>query len=412
MTRQNQKKVGSAVQPCPCGLDKFVVACEHNGRSAGSENLLEIVATPRASEEENYIFGPEEVASITVQIKHDHGGDDAVKATLTTSGAGCKEKISFEGAGLDVPEWKQGKERIEKLKVETLYQAQKGVCLLSLSRVSPSKYTVKGKTSRQQKSITVYQYPSDQISYGVKVDGLSYIAKNLNDSMEKWGENFFGWSPAKLVPKIVTPAGSLKGSYGWKEDQDWRVFYEILCEAGLDPLIGFELKVEVSLLACAGASVGIPPVVTKFAGKHLADILVGCGVGIGGKIVGNISKQKYTNSQTKYKGKLALAIEGSFSVGLTARVGSDYILSVAASGEGKVTIANDNEVLFVAEKISFQPSLKLKPIELKVTVKTRAFYVFSKNKSTAWNLWKEDVDIWKGREKVLLDISKLKKSFS
>lgn len=409
MPRRNQKKVGCAVQPCPCGIDKFVVSCEHNGRSAGSEKLLEIVATPQVFEEENRIFGPEEFASITVHIKHDHGGEDAVKASLTTSGGGCKEKIFFEGAGLNVSEWKQGKERTEKLKVKSSYDVQKGVRLLSLSHVAPVKYTVKGKTSQQEKSITVYQYPSDQISYGVKVDGLSYIAKNLNDSIEKWGETFFSWSPAKLVPKIATPAGSLKGSYGWKEDKDWRVYYETLCEAGLDPLIGFELKVEVSLLACAGASVGIPPVVTKFAGKHLADILVGCGVGIGGKIVGNISRQKYTNSQTNYKGKLALAFEGSVSVGLTARVGSDYIISVAASGEGKVTIANDNEVLFSAEKISFQPSIKLKPIELKVTIKTRAFYVFSKNKSKAWNLWKEDIDIWKGREKVLLDINKLKK---
>jgi hypothetical protein len=95
-------------------------------------------------------------------------------------------------------------------------------------------------------------------------------------------------------------------------------------------------------------------------------------------------------------------------LGVTARIGSDYIASVAVTGEGKVTISNENELKYAVGKLGFQPSVKLKPIELSVQIKTKAFVIFSNATTKTWKLWKEDVDLWTGSERVLVDLNKKK----
>lgn len=409
-----KRKVKSASQPCPCTIKNFVVACEH-GRKSDSVQVLQVVATPTESRSDEYVFGPDS-AQVVVETGVDYGGDDKVKAKLT-AGGGCRRKIRFSGGEFSSGKWKGGSSRSETLKTEPFCLQQLDDSSLSLVRVSPVSYTVEASTSSGRESITVEQYPSDKLSYGVKVDGLGYLAKKFNDAWETWGETAFGWSPVTIKPKINAPVGSLKAEQCWKEDdKNWTALHEFAVEAGLDPLLGIEVEVDLSLAVCAGAAVGVPPPVSKFVGKHLADILVGVGLGVNCKMLGSVTKVTRTTLVTgassaggaTYKGQVTLSFEGHFLIHLTARVGSDYIVSVSARGQGKVTIANDNELKIEAAKLSFQPSVKLKPIVLSVTVKARAFVVFSKSKKKAWKLWKKDVNIWTGGEREIIDFAKLR----
>jgi hypothetical protein len=180
-------------------------------------------------------------------------------------------------------------------------------------------------------------------------------------------------------------------------------------EAGLDPLFGVSIRIDVSMMACGMASVGVPPAASKLMGKHLADIIVSAELGITAKIIGRLEQKTLMSQRLVTKsGELNVGFEGYFLVAITARLGSDYIVSVAAVGEARITIANDNEISINAAELSFESEVYLKPMQLKVSIKATALVIFSKSRSKTWKLWKEDKNIWKSNRHVLVDFNKLK----
>lgn len=394
------KPVKSATQPCPCKLDNFLIHCEHNNRKPGSGNVLEIVATPRKSLKDEEILGTDDI-NVTVERSYDYSGKDTVTAVLQVTGA-CQPEIKFSGGA-----WQAGTGASEDFECVPVFTPdEKKRAPRRIRDAEPIEYTVEGKTVAGSKAYTVEQYPCDKLGLTVKGTELDKPIQSLNKSLEEWGETYFSWSPASLKPKITPPSGSFKLEHYWEENSsDWRVYFVRSAEAGADPLGGISLTVEVSLAACLGAAVGVPPVVSKFAGKHLADILARCTLAILLKLLGTFRSKTFTTGAEETDGKLALTTEGSFAVGLEARAGSDYIISIAIGAEGKVTIAADCELKVDYQKVSYQESIKLKPIELSVTVQTRAFYIFSRKKSKIWKLWKQDVEIWTGSETTLLQLS-------
>jgi hypothetical protein len=180
-------------------------------------------------------------------------------------------------------------------------------------------------------------------------------------------------------------------------------------EAGLDPLFGVSIRIDVSMMACGMASVGVPPAASKLMGKQLADIIVSAELGITAKIIGRLEQKTLMSQRLVTKsGELNVGFEGYFLVAITARLGSDYIVSVAAVGEARITIANDNEISINAAELSFESEVYLKPMQLKVSIKATALVIFSKSRSKTWKLWKEDKNIWKSNRHVLVDFNKLK----
>lgn len=399
---KNKKKIKSAAQPCPCTIDKLELACGH-GRKAGPTNTLQIVASPEKFIKETRTFGTDNV-NVQVEQSVDYCGSDNVSIKLLTGG-GCQEEIAIIG-GVFKGDWQGGVTRTEKLEITSFHTKKKNNPKLKLSKAKPETYRIKGQTVAGSKAGKIEQYPSDKYSYTVKVAGLKHISEKFNKSWESFAKKAFAWSPIEVKPSIDAPVGYLKAEQFWAEENgSWLVYHEWLVEAGLDPLFGFKLAIEVSLGTCAYGAVGVPPPVAKMLAKHIADIIFGAEIGVVLKLQGNLSRKVYTTGMTKSSGKLVGAFEGFFAISLTARAGSDYIVSISLKGEGKITIANENEFNIDSDELSFQPKLALKPIEVTVTVKTKAFVIFSKSKSKVWKLWKKDKNIWEGKKRVLVDFS-------
>ncbi|GAA6172874.1 hypothetical protein NBRC116592_25440 [Colwellia sp. KU-HH00111] len=399
---KNKKKIKSAAQPCPCTIDKLELTCGH-GRKASSTNILQIVASPGKFIKESKTFGTDDV-NVQIEQSLDYCGSDNISIKLL-SGGGCQEEIKIIGGAFS-GEWKAGATRNETLEVESFNAKKKATPRLKLSKAKPETYIVQGQTVAGSKSGKIEQYPSDKYSYTVKVAGLKHISEKFNKSWESFAKKAFAWSPIEVKPTIDAPVGYLKAEQFWAEESgSWLVYHEWLVEAGLDPLFGFKVAIEVSLGTCAYGAVGVPPPVAKMLAKHVADIIFGAEIGVVLKLQGSLSRKVYTTGMTKSSGKLVGTFEGFFAISLTARAGSDYIISIALKGEGKVTIANENEFNINGDELSFQPKLALKPIEVTVSVKTKAFVIFSKSKSKVWKLWKKDKNIWEGKKRVLVDFS-------
>lgn len=395
------KPVKHPIQKCPhnkCKIDNLIVQCSHN-RKAGPSGILCIVADTQTSETIKCTVQP---FDINVSNKIDYEGEDKITSELQCKGQDCDCEIRLAGQTSPDKEWKQGSKRVDSLQATPYLQKKSNQ---SLGRVAPENITVTARTTAGTKTVLVKQYPSDQYSCQVEVETLKKLGEEINDKWRDWGENFFKWAPLTLVPELTAPSGSLTCSYGWKEEKhNWDAFFEIGVEAALDPLIGLQIKISVSAAECLYAAAGFPELAPLLA-KHLADIGVGCGVGVTGKLVGGAAFQKYTSGQKKSSGKLSASIEGSFSINLFAHVGSDYITSASVTGTATTTIANEWPVECDEEGITFQPSIKLKPMTVSVVVKTKAFNVDKGESDKDWKLWQNDVDVWAPDKTYLMKFS-------
>lgn len=410
MPDTNKKKVKQSTQPCPCKIDKFEMTCGHGARKSNAAGLLEIVATPKNKVEYVFAYGPTEKLSIKLVSSITYGGEDKVSINLV-AGAGCKEKIKISGPGVEKSgEFVDGNTRTANFGIEAFHKQKELKPSLNFATFSPTVYKVEAKTIAGSKLGMVKQYPSDKYEYSVEVDGLGYLADTFNKAWKKWGEKAFGILPITVTPKLSMPKGSLTIATAYKEDDtNCYVYREMAIKAGLDPLFGISIRVQISMAACVGASVGVPPPMAKLIGKHIADVLLGIEVGVESKIIGSVTKKEYRAlSKNEYIGSLMLGIDGHFQLDITARLGSDYVVSVAAKGVAKIVISNENEFSINSEEISFVPKVTLKPMTLTVSVKFKAFVVFCKNKSKSWQLWKKDINIWEGDKRVLVDLAKLK----
>ncbi|MES3022231.1 MAG: hypothetical protein V4857_11690 [Pseudomonadota bacterium] len=396
-------KLKSVVQSCPCEIKDFIVKCSH-GRQASKEGILEVVADTTRRIEAEARFGSDK-ANIAIVRTIEHSGTDSVSATLVCDG-GCEPGIAYSGGHMVACKKTPGKQASEVLEVAP-YVPHKG----SLGKVAPLSYAVQGCTSGGARSVAVHQYPSEQHEFKIKADTLGFIVGELNDAMKAWGKACLGWSPVEVVPEFTAPVGSVSASNGWKEDEDsWRVYYEVSLMAALDPLFGFKIAINVSLVQCAAASVGIPPCLTKFIDDYALEILIIAELDIECRLQGSVAVKRFTDGKRKVSGKLAFVVEGTFSLGLAAKVGSDYICSVGVIGKGSIAIENENELTVTEEKIAFTPGLKLKPLEFIVEVKTVGFLVKDTTMSNSWKIWEKEKNEWKGDERVLLDLSEVESS--
>ncbi|OQY28745.1 MAG: hypothetical protein B6244_06180 [Candidatus Cloacimonetes bacterium 4572_55] len=336
-----------------------------------------------------------------IEVKKKYAGDDKVKAKVTTyTGEGPKQACCVT-EGESGSNWKDAGEFVE---FEILAPEPKGDLIdpdeFWPMKAEPDRYEIIGRGCDDiQKRVLILNFPSQQHSIEVSLEIISAVVEKINKGFKQWGKKFFAASPAEMSLKLKGPQGEIKAEWGWKEkEKDYLAYFEVLPSVALKPLIGFEIELTLSVLAVAGTAFAIPPAITKFLGKHLADILLSVYGGIEGNIEISLSYKRYYSGEEDVSGNFTPSITGTIGLKITGRIGSDYILSgsITGSGEAKATIQFKFEIK--SEGFFGEPSAKLDSVEFKVVLKWRAFKIFGgKTKERKWTPWK-NVSLYQGNE--------------
>jgi type VI secretion system secreted protein VgrG len=378
----------------PCGIGELDVTCSHK-RKPGPNQILQVVPDTEATDKIEKAWGP-----VTVTLTKKYKGKDEVTAKVESKEPGASGRKQL--ACLDTAsspsesEWKSKSE--DKY---PMLPAGPDDDMWPIN-AAPKIHHVFGRGCDDVfQTVTIESYPSQQYSVELSTKFFEDWVKTVNKGWEEWGDKIMGVSPVELKPKLTGPKGKASLSWGWKEDKDWRAYFEIAADIGLDPILGVGIEVEVSLVKVAGASAGIPPCITDLAHEHLADIFVTGGAEVKGCFTGGPRGRFYATGEERIIGEATLSIEGKLSLKLTGRVGSDYIASASVNVGGETKITGKAKAELERKGLFVQPSVVLKPLKVEVVINLKAFKIFSREEKIGkWTPW-EDVDLWKGEKQQL-----------
>ncbi len=381
----------------PCGIAELEVQCAHK-RKPGPGDVLQVVPEAKETSKDEAKYGR---FKMTREWKK--GGVERVtgKVVANDDKAGGRKQLcstATEGSPHD-KDWKSQAQLTEELAPPDPGDKR------WTKDIPPVVYYMHGRgcddTARRVK---IEAFPSDQHSVNVDVAFAKEWADAINKGWEEWSTALTSsGSPISIVPKITPPSGHLKASWGWKENKDdWRAYYEFAVDAGLSPILGVDIELQLSLVTLAGSAAGLPPPVASFAAKHLADIILAIGAGVEGSLTGGPRVHTFSTGERKISGKVELKIEGKLFAKLTARAGSDYVVSASMTAGGQCKLALKGEAEVNSDGLFVQPGVSLMPLEVKVVVVVKAFKIFSREKKLGeWKPWDEK-DLWKGERRKLL----------
>lgn len=348
------KAQGSTGQTSPA-LASLVVRCAH-GRTSASR--LQVVPTRTRELSNRYALGGYELS-----MKHSVGAEDAVTVEVKNTD-GSPGQARCGGA------WSASPARFE-------VGAKPCESLWPLS-AKPTVHTVTGRgADGSSRSVQVEVYPSEKYSGTVKVDPNHDLMQQVSEGLEEALRHLCKALPLDLKPELRGPAGSATLTWGWEEVPDSSEARFVFSGAfGLDPIGEVSLTVEVSLLAVAGMLVAIPPVLTKFLGDHLVDVLLGLKFGVGCRLTGDLELSARPGTRIRHSGSAVVAVTGEVEATLGVKVGSDHVLSLRAEGGGRTGIEGEAEVEAQQDGLYYSPVARTLPLEAFVSVKTRAYIVF------------------------------------
>jgi type VI secretion system secreted protein VgrG len=383
----------------PCGIKELEVSCGH-GRKPGASNVLQVVAD--GSEKDTYKFDDEKslFSAIRVAGEKSYGGQETISVEVVSGDGkqGGEKSIAASFSTGSPPDSKWKKIGKETFSVDPP---------VSTSRfplnAKPECLYVHGKGCDEiTHSVTIEQFPNQNYKIQVDLKFFTDWVNAVNKAWEDWGEKVMAMSPVALKPKIIEPAGSLSAAWGWEEEKgDWRAYFGLQAEAGLDPVIGIGIEIEVSALKLAGAAFGIPPAVADLGSDHIADILLAGGAEAKGSLKGRGKGKFYATGEEKLEGRIALEGSGKVYVKLTARVGSKYLYQASMEGSAHVELKPKGELTFKREGMFFSSTGELDPCVFGYKIETRSFYFFNKSKEEEWKIW-DTMEVWKTEPKKLL----------
>jgi len=274
-------------------------------------------------------------------------------------------------------------------------------------KASPRRYALRARgCDAVPKELQIECFPEQQASIQVDMEVFRKWSKEINKAWEKWGEQFFGASPVELKPELKPPAGSFAAEWGWKEDDDWRAYFLFSADIGMDPIIGASIELSLSVAKLALTAAGIPPPISSLTAKHVADIKVYAKAGCQASLKGGPRGQFYATGQRSTSGEATFASEGSVTIGLSARVGSDYVVSATAAAEGQVKVTGEVKTELDVQGLFVTPSMKLSPFTATVSVKLKAFVVYTKTDEKKWTPWKDEIPLYEGKKTKLLPLDR------
>jgi hypothetical protein len=267
---------------------------------------------------------------------------------------------------------------------------------------SPEITTIQGHgCDKAGKTVNIECFPSQYYTVQGDLSIFKFWSDKVNEGWEQWGKSIFSMSPVELAPKITPPSGSFSANWGWKENKDWRAYYNVSSDFGLNPILGIEIKIILSMGTLALTAAGIPPNISKLAAEHILDIQLSAAANCKASLTGKPAGKFFADGTKELTGEGKFSTEGGVALELLARAGSDYIVSVAlsVSGESKVTgediMSLDKTGLFLQTNIMLSPFIGT----AKITVKY--FKIRSKTKAKKWEPWKK-FELYKSENRKLL----------
>lgn len=377
-----------AENKCNCTIDKLSATCSH-GRKNSAKGILQVVPTQTKTRMEEY-----ELMGVKITLKEQYSGTDEIDCALTLSnnkGSGCfhitdESKQIVNASSSKVPIDGTNGKKLDKWPIDA----------------SPQITEIQGHgCDNAGETIKVESFPNQYYTVQGELTIFKEWEKNVNKQWEAWAKKFFDVSPVSLQPKLTGPTGSFSANWGWKEDDDWRSYYNVSANFGLSTILGVEIKIVVSMGTLAYTAAGLPPNIAKLAADHIADLRLSAGASCKASLLGEPQGKFYPDNTKEVSGKAEFSAEGGVALEILVRAGSDYIISaeLSISGESKVTGADT--LLLDKSGLSSQTKIMLSPFIGTAKVKIRYLYVRTKTKEQKWQPWK-DFELYDSGKKQIL----------
>jgi len=373
---------------CNCTITTLTAKCKH-GRNQNQKGVIQVVPSPDKTRSEEY-----ELMGVKVTLKEEYAGSDEVECNVSlqnNKSDGCffitdetNELVNKESSTIIIKG--ENKEDLDKWPIDA----------------SPEKTSIQGHgCDKAGKTVYIESYPSQYYTIQGDLSIFKVWADSVNEGWEAWGKSIFSLSPVELAPKITAPTGSFSANWGWKENSDWRAYYNISSDFGLNPILGVEIKVILSMGTLALTAAGIPPNVAKLAAEHLLDIQLSAAANCKASLTGKPAGKFYTDGTKDITGEAKFSSEGGVALELLARAGSDYVVSVSLSVSGEAKVTGDDVLSLDKTGLFLQTNIMLAPFIGTAKVTVKYFKIRSKTKAKKWEPWKQ-IEIYKSENKKIL----------
>ena len=371
---EGTKAVTPKLSGAPCAIKSLVVTCGH---SRTSNNRLQIV--PERNRKDSSEL---EALGLQVSFDREYGTKEEVSAKVVTmDGSG-----RMEARCASLPKDGNWKPTPSEFSIKALVLED---CLWPLEQ-GPTTLVVSGRgCDGTTMSVDVDVFPTDRYTATLAFDPEYELIEKIVKGINKFFKSLCRTTPVDIKLTVQGPSGSATMSWGWEEDQEsWKAYYRFTGEFGIDPIFKVGAKVELSLAAAGGILVGMPPHIMKNLGRHLVDILLFVGVAIKGRLTGTVESRTYAVGRAEARGEVTLGLEGTGKLGITIRIGSAYVLSISLTGAGTCGIGGDGKLEVRQAGLFLSAKAEILPLDVYVTVRTRAFRIFSFKKTRTWTVWK------------------------
>ena len=373
---------------CSCSVVSLNATCSH-GRSTETDNLLQIVATPNKAKSEEYAL-----MGVKVTLKKEYGGTDNVtcKASFENNqSTGCYQITDIDNNYIT-----KDTSELEFKSIESETTSRWPI------DASPKKLTVSGHgCDNKVKTTKIEKFPNQYFTVEANVSVFQDWVKNVNKAWEDWGSKIFDVTPVDITPKLTPPAGSFSANWGWKEGANWKAYYKVAANFGLNPIFGVEIKIMVSMARLALTAAGIPPNFTKLAAEHIADIQVSSTGHCKGTLIGSPIGKFYSDGSKEITGEGKFTVEGGVNLEILGRVGSDYVISAELSISGETKVTAEDLLELNRDGIFLQSTIMMSPLIGLAKVKIRYLKIRTKTKEKKWEPWKQ-IELYKSENQKIL----------
>ncbi len=314
---------------------------------------------------------------VTVEVKRQYGGADKIESELTLVDnklESCFQITDYNG------KWNTGAKLITD--IGAIVESEPNLWAIN---ERPSMFTVQGKgCSGAELSCDIEMFPNHYYTVEGKLNMFQEWVKSVNKAWEDWGQKIFDLTPVSLKPKLTEPAGTFSANWGWKENSDWRAYFDVAASFGLNPVFGVEIEISLSFVKLAMTSAGIPPNLTNITAEHLADLSVFGKAGCKGTLSGNPQGKFFTDGSKELTGEGELIIEGGVKLGIRGKIGSKYIVSAELTLSGETNVIGKNLLDLNSQGIFAETSIMLDPLKAIAKVEVKYLVIFGHIDEKKW----------------------------
>jgi len=375
-------------ETCNCTINSLDVKCSHN-RSQNNKGQLQVVPSPDKTRMEEY-----ELMGVKVTLKEEYAGKDEINCSLNLQNNKSDACFYITDETNQLVNKSSSKVTLEGEDSKNLDKWPINASATTLS--------IQGHgCDNAAKTVQVECFPNQYYTIQGDLSIFKVWSDKVNEGWETWGKSIFNMSPVQLAPKITAPTGSFSANWGWKENQDWRAYYNVSSDFGLNPILGLEIKIILSMGTLALTAAGIPPNISKLAAEHLLDIQLSAAANCKASLTGKPAGKFYSDGSKEITGEAKFSTEGGVALELLARAGSDYVISVSLSISGEAKVTGEDIMSLDKTGLYLQTNILLSPFIGTAKATVRYFKIRSKTKSKKWEPWKQ-IEIYKSENKKLL----------